>query len=626
MSHLQTSAPKLAHVVAATVSDPSALPSLADVMMTSLGFQQADQLQQVAAHERADGIDLVFFGEPADALDCAKSVEHAGGSRVALHSGLVQFQTDTAGDERLVGEGLTTALALSKEALAGSIKLSSTFEQLVGKASESVPSVAGGKKVVLLYRRQTEPDGALLRHLERELTRNGYDVFVDQHLKIGVAWAKEIEAKIRAAHYAIALVSSRALESEMIEYELETAQDEFDRSGRPQILPVRISADSIEGPVGSILNQLNGFEWSGPDDNARLVIALISAMTEAVVQPDTEIKLEPVGGAVTPDSPFYLKRPADAEFEQAIRDGESIILLKGPRQIGKTSLMSQGIRLASSIGRRHAITDFQKVGQAQLASEEAFMKLLAHTLCRQLSFKYDFENEWLDVFGAGLNMESFLRALLDSSDVPLVWFMDEVDKVFTAPFASDFFGLVRSWHNSRSTEPGTSWDKLTVVIAYATEAHLFIQDLNQSPFNVGRRLELDDFTLQQLVDLNARYGSPLRDINQIEMLHKLVGGQPFLTRRALDVIARSQMTFDELVANSTNDDGPFGDHLKRILISVTRAPAVEQAMRSVLETRSIPDSESFYRLSAAGLVRKLSDGAIVPRCELYQTYLKKHLA
>ena len=49
-------------------------------------------------------------------------------------------------------------------------------------------------------------------------------------------------------------------------------------------------------------------------------------------------------------------------------------------------------------------------------------------------------------------METFLRALLDSQDEHRVWFMDEVDKLFLAPFASDFFGLVRSWHNSRSTE------------------------------------------------------------------------------------------------------------------------------------------------------------------------------
>ena len=51
------------------------------------------------------------------------------------------------------------------------------------------------------------------------------------------------------------------------------------------------------------------------------------------------------------------------------------------------------------------------------------------------------------------------------ADAHLVWFMDEVDKLFAAPFASDFFGLVRSWHNARSTEADGPWRKLTVVIS-----------------------------------------------------------------------------------------------------------------------------------------------------------------
>jgi hypothetical protein len=83
--------------------------------------------------------------------------------------------------------------------------------------------------------------------------------------------------------------------------------------------------------------------------------------------------------------------------------------------------------------------------------------------------QYDFKQNWDEIFAANLNMENFLRDLLDASEEPMVWYMDEVDKLFTAPFASDFFGLVRSWHKSRSTEPDGPWRKLTVVIAYATK-------------------------------------------------------------------------------------------------------------------------------------------------------------
>ena len=55
--------------------------------------------------------------------------------------------------------------------------------------------------------------------------------------------------------------------------------------------------------------------------------------------------------------------------------------------------------------------------------------------------------------------------------------MDEVDRLFAYPFASEVFGLFRSWHNERALRPYAPWRQLTLAIAYATEAHLFISEL-----------------------------------------------------------------------------------------------------------------------------------------------------
>jgi hypothetical protein len=288
-------------------------------------------------------------------------------------------------------------------------------------------------------------------------------------------------------------------------------------------------------------------------------------------------------------------------------------------------MLAQGARRARELGWRQGLTDFQKFNTAQIAAEERFYQLLAATLARQLRFAYDFETGWDDLFGANLNMESFLRELLEVSDAHLVWFMDEVDKLFSAPFASDFFGLVRSWHNSRSTEADGPWRKLTVVIAYATEAHLFIQDLNQSPFNVGRRLDLEDFNLQQMIDLNGRYAGPLRSYAECEALHALIEGQPFLTRRALDALATGRADFGSLMEQAVRDTGPFGDHLQRILVAVSRLPEVTEYVRSVLAGAASPNQDAYYRLLSAGIIKQNRTGDVVFRCELYRRYLQGHL-
>jgi class 3 adenylate cyclase len=499
----------------------------------------------------------------------------------------------------------------------------------------AVPAaVTPAQNVVRLYksattgRRNGNPDEAVLTFLEESLKADGHSVYVDRGGKLSSQWARQIEEQIRGADAVVAIVSPRSLQSEMLTFELETADDQYHRTGKPLILPVSIGLDNgVEGPVAAIIAPLNQFRWEGQGDDHKLVAELLSAIREPLKPRAVEVRLEPVGGAVPPDSPFYIERACDADLRNAILAQESILLIKGARQIGKTSLEARGAKLAREQGWRVAVTDFQKLNTTQMADEDRFYRLLAMTLARQLKYQYDFQNEWDDLFGANLNMENFLRELLDAADEPLIWCMDEVDKLFAAPFASDFFGLVRSWHNSRSTEPFGPWSKLTVLIAYATEAHLFIQDLNQSPFNVGRRLDLEDFNLQQVVDLNGRYGSPLQSYTEAERLHELIGGQPFLARRALDALATGKWDFAGLMDAADRDDGPFSDHLKRILVSVSQLPEVTEYVQGVLAGKATPgtNQSAYYRLLAAGVIRQDRDGSVRFRCDLYRRYLQEHL-
>jgi len=312
-------------------------------------------------------------------------------------------------------------------------------------------------------------------------------------------------------------------------------------------------------------------------------------------------------------------------MDSALWASESVILVRGPRQIGKTSLIGRGAELASAMQWRTVSTDFQKLNAFQLTDVDKFCQLLAKTMARQLEFDYDFESQWVDDFGPNLNLDHFVKSVLKSSPTPLVWFMDEADRIFTTPFASDFYGLVRSWHNARATDPKGPWSRFTVVIGYATEARLFIQDLNQSPFNVGKQISLESFSLHQTTDLNVRYGGPLKRKSDIEGLQFLLGGQPMLTRRALDLLASGALDYSALIENADRDDGPFGDHLKRVLFAVSQAPEVLQTLRSSLAFLPVADSDAVQRLIAAGILRETQEGATVA-CDLYSQYLARHLS
>jgi DNA-binding winged helix-turn-helix (wHTH) protein len=336
-------------------------------------------------------------------------------------------------------------------------------------------------------------------------------------------------------------------------------------------------------------------------------------------------RIEPVGGAVPLDSQFYIVRPIDDEFHSAIARRDSIVLVKGARQMGKTSLLARGLQRAREAGVAVVFTDLQTLSDADLENAESLFLTLGELIAEQLELDVPPGSIWNPKIGSNINFERYIkREALKKTAGPLVWGLDEVDRLFTFDFASEVFGLFRSWHNLRSFEPMGPWQNLTLAISYATEAHLFIKDINQSPFNVGTRLQLDDFTLEQVDELNRRYGSPLRDRAELERLYNLVGGHPYLVRKSLFELAQG-MEFAFLESEADRDDGPLGDHLRRILGKLEKDPAICGVMRGVLDGEACPNLESFYRLRSAGLIVGDSVSEPMPRCRLYANYLKRHL-
>jgi len=336
--------------------------------------------------------------------------------------------------------------------------------------------------------------------------------------------------------------------------------------------------------------------------------------------------LEPVGGAVPLDSPFYIVRPTDEEFRRAMARKDSIVLVKGARQVGKTSLLARSLQHAREAGARVVLTDFQHLNASHLASVEAFFLMLAKSIADQLDLAVLPNQVWDADLGPSMNFTRYLRReVLGQGSVPLVWGLDEVDRLFTCEFGSEVFGLFRSWHNARSLDPQGPWQHLTLAMAYATEAHLFITDMYQSPFNVGTRLLLEDFTLNQVAELNRRYGSPLRETVEVERYFGLVGGHPYLVRCGLHEMAAHDKSLVALEAQAADDEGPFGDHLRRLLISLTQDGALCEVVRGVLQGQPCPTAESFYRLRSAGVILGDSAREVRLRCRLYTTYLERHL-
>jgi DNA-binding SARP family transcriptional activator len=335
---------------------------------------------------------------------------------------------------------------------------------------------------------------------------------------------------------------------------------------------------------------------------------------------------EPPGGAMALTSPFYVARAADGVFHGALSRGDSIVLLKGARQVGKSSLLARGADQARTAGSRVALTSLQRLLPSQLETLDEFLFCVARLLAEQLQVPPPVRSAW-DSGGANLCFWSYFRdQVLASSATPLVWALDDVDRLFTVPFGEEVFALFRSWHNERAFDPAGPWGRLTLAIAFATEAHLFVRDLNQSPFNVGTRIELEDFTQWEVAELNRCYDSPLGDARQVDAFFRLVGGHPHLVRSGLHELVTRDLDLAALEARADSETGPFGSHLRRMFSLLSRDRELCAALGAVLQGKPCPTVEGFYRLRSAGVILGETPEGARLRCTVYARYLSRRLA
>ncbi len=667
---------------------PRLIQQLRHAVRNSVEYTRAHDHHSLICLPTGDGMALVFFESdvcaPVRAAIEISAALRAGsgiGVRIGLHTGLVYRVPDINGAENVSGAGINFAQRVMDCGDAGHILMSQVhasflcefdalrphlhdlgeaevkhgvrlqlvnyFDGTAGRASRpaklssvgkavspatdrKTSSLCAGAKVALIYKRNVEPDATLLHSLDAELTKRGCEVFIDGHLQVGLKWAREIEHALRSADAVIPLLSPAAVTSEMLAFELEIADTAGQQQGgRPRLLPVRVN---WEGPLPDgltkILDSIQYTLWRGPEDTAAIVAELSAALAEPIPRPARSTRaLEPPGGAMPLDSQYYVERPTDAEFHAAIERRDSIVLVEGARQMGKTSLLSRGLQRARAIGTKVACTDFQKLNLSDLTSLESFFITLGTALANQLDLEKFPEDTWRPKSGPNQNFESYVRReVLGKARKPLIWALDEVDRLFTCPFGSEVFGLFRSWHNARALDPESPWRGLTMVICYATEAHLFITDLNQSPFNVGTRVRLHDFGPTEMRRLNEIYDQPLAETGDFERFGRLLGGQPYLVRRGLHEMVVRQIPVAELERIGPAEEGPFADHLKRFLVLLSGNDAALQFLRALLSGKEGGDAKLFHKLRAAGLLRGETPADAAFRCELYAQYLGRHLA
>ncbi|MFN8481201.1 MAG: AAA-like domain-containing protein [Kouleothrix sp.] len=324
-----------------------------------------------------------------------------------------------------------------------------------------------------------------------------------------------------------------------------------------------------------------------------------------------------VGGTVQAGAGIYIPRQADAELLALCRAGAFGYVLTA-RQMGKSSLMTETARRLNDAGARTVLIDLTQIGTI-LNAEQWYLGLLTET-GEQLALETDALAWWNERshMGPAQRLTAFLReVVLAEVAAPVVIFVDEIDTTLSLDFTDDFYAAIRALYNARAQQPALA--RLSFVLIGVALPGDLIKDPQRTPFNIGRQVELRDFSEAETAPFGTGLGLPAEQAAAVlERVHEWTNGHPYLTQRLCAALAvaplaeRTPPGVDALVhALFLGEQSKQDNNLQFVRDMLTRrAPdpiGVLTTYRDVLRGRVVRDDERALpkaHLKLAGVVRR----------------------
>lgn len=356
------------------------------------------------------------------------------------------------------------------------------------------------------------------------------------------------------------------------------------------------------------------------------------------------MSLEFPSGPVPLNSGFYINRsPVEELAYQELGKPGSLIRIKAPKQMGKTSLVLRLLDYAHHISYRTVYLDLLKADETVFDSLDKFLRWFCANISLQLRLKPILDDYWDEDIGSKVSCTLYLQGyLLEKIDSPLVLALNEVNRIFEYPkIAQEFLALLRSWYEE--AKQIEIFQKLRLVVVHSTEVYITL-NIHQSPFNIGLPIKLPEFSLEQIQDLAKRYGLDWTEDAPARKLMAMVGGHPQLVQLALYHLMNSPQpliskgeafasptaldkkesseNLEQLLAEAPTITGIYSEHLRELLVILQEYPELTTALKNAIATQDSVqlDPIAAYKLESLGLV-KLDGDRCTLACDLYRLYL-----
>lgn len=337
------------------------------------------------------------------------------------------------------------------------------------------------------------------------------------------------------------------------------------------------------------------------------------------------------GGTLQRDATCYVRRQADEDLYAGLSAGQFCYVLTS-RQMGKSSLMVRAAARLRAEGFAVVVLDLTAIGQ-NLSAEQWYDGLVT-TIGQQLDLADELDDFWFAHKNLG-PLQRWLHCLreivLPQRAERIVIFVDEIDVVRSLPFSTDeFFAGIRELHNERTQQP--ELNRLTFCLLGVAAPSDLIQDTRTTPFNIGQRIALTDFTAAEAAPL--AFGLGREEQTGLLLLQRVLhwtGGHPYLTQRLCQAVAEDATIHDEgdtdrlcaelfLSARARERDDNLLFVRERLLRSETDLAGLLTLYEKIWRGKQVADDETNPLITVLHLsgITKEAYGHLIVRNRIYE--------
>ena len=232
---------------------------------------------------------------------------------------------------------------------------------------------------------------------------------------------------------------------------------------------------------------------------------------------------------IVPDS-LYVERKADLQLHGIVEAMQRPGYVLVSRQMGKTNLLLRAKRKWENSNDLYVYVDMSNVAESERACFETLIDTAIDTHEDILSL---LREKIMDMRRVNITKSPVqahneeLRTLLKVVNGKLVFILDEIDSLTRTSYSDNVFSQIRSVYFSRVNYPVL--EKLTYVLSGVVEPTEIIKNPKISPFNIGEKILLEDFTREEYSTFIEK--AELQDFGQavIDRIYYWTGGNPRMT-------------------------------------------------------------------------------------------------